>query len=181
MPTLVWNDPAPAAYAVPAAALQVPAASVFIDAGVLARDAQALEVGWRRPWSRPHNDERSARWSGATELAVLRGWLPALKQAQGRREFTQLLLVPVLRWEIRPAPSPWFVEAGIGLSVLDRRYQLRQTPQASRWNFEEVVAVGYRLGQGHELSIRLSHFSNGGLRHPNPGGERLTVRWSVPL
>lgn len=178
MPPLVWNDP-PADMS--AAALGTPVASVFVDAGALARDAQALEVGWRRAWPRPQGGERASRWSGATELSLLRGWLPALKQAQGRREFTQLLVVPVLRWEIRPVPSAWFVEAGLGLSVLDRRYQLRQTPQASRWNFEEVVAVGYRLGQGHELSVRLSHFSNAGLRHPNPGGERLMVRWSMPL
>lgn len=178
MTPLAWNDPSSA----PLAPLpEAPAASVFIDAGALARDAQSLEVGWRRPWTRQDRQERSARWSGATELAVLRGWLPALNPGQRRREFTQLLLVPVVRWEFRPVPSPWFAEAGIGLSVLDRRYQLRQTPQSSRWNFEEVVAVGYRLGQGHELSIRLSHFSNAGLRHPNPGGQRLMVRWSIPL
>ena len=178
MTPLAWNDPPTAPLApVPDA----PVASVFIDAGALARDAQALEVGWRRPWSRQDARERTARWSGSTELAVLRGWLPALNPGQRRREFTQLLLVPVVRWEFRPVPSPWFAEAGLGLSVLDRRYQLRQTPQSSRWNFEEVVAVGYRLGQGHELSIRLSHFSNAGLRHPNPGGERLMVRWSMPL
>lgn len=189
MPPLVWNEAPAAALAVtpaPVAAVVAPyvaptAASVFIDAGALARDAQALEVGWRRPWARTDARERTPRWSGATELSLLRGWLPALNPAQRRREFTQFLLVPVLRWEIRPVPSPWFAEVGLGLSVLDRRYRLRQTPQASRWNFEEVVAVGYRLGKGHEVSLRLSHFSNAGLRDPNPGGERLMLRWSMPL
>lgn len=170
-----WSD-------VPPAPVQAQTVSVvFVEAGALAHDASALTLGLRRPWAQRLGPTRGVRWSGATDWSLVRGWLPALKSQMRRREFTQLLVVPVLRWELSEVPSPWFVEAGLGLSLLDRRYQLRQTPQSSRWNFEEVLAVGYRVGPGHEVSLRLSHFSNASLRRPNPGGERLMVRWTVPL
>ncbi len=164
-----------------AQAREASASVVFIEAGALAHDASALALGVHRPWARTLPPLRGVRWSGATDWSLVRGWLPALKSQIRRREFTQLLVVPVLRWELSQVPSPWYVEAGLGLSLLDRRYQLRQTPQSSRWNFEEVLAVGYRVGPGHEVSLRLSHFSNASLRRPNPGGERLMVRWTVPL
>ena len=170
-----WND-------VPPAPLQeAPASVMFIEAGALAHDAPALSLGLRRPWAQRSTPVSGVRWTGATDWSLVRGWLPAFRSEMRRREFTQLLVVPVLRWQLSEVPSPWFVEAGLGLSVLDRRYQLRQSRQSSRWNFEEVLAVGYRLGPGYELSVRLSHFSNAGLRRPNPGGERLMLRWTVPL
>lgn len=175
MTATAWSD------VPPASAFERPASVLFVEGGALAHDASALALGLHRPWSQRLPPLRGVRWSGATDWSVVRGWLPALRSQMRRREFTQLLVVPVLRWELSEVPSPWYVEAGLGLSVLDRRYQLRQTPQASRWNFEEVLAVGYRVGPGHEISLRLSHFSNAGLRRPNPGGERLMVRWTVPL
>ena len=51
------------------------------------------------------------------------------------------------------------------------------------FNFGNHIGVGYRL-QGStspEWSLRLQHFSNAGIRNPNPGENFLQVRWTAPF
>ncbi|WP_280151352.1 acyloxyacyl hydrolase [Piscinibacter sp. XHJ-5] len=46
------------------------------------------------------------------------------------------------------------------------------------FNFGDHVALGHRFGeqQRHELAFRIQHFSNAGLRKPNPGENFVQVR-----
>jgi len=46
-------------------------------------------------------------------------------------------------------------------------------------NFGDHIALGLRLGdrQEHELQLRVEHFSNAGLRKPNPGENFGQVRY----
>ncbi|MFG5409782.1 acyloxyacyl hydrolase, partial [Piscinibacter sakaiensis] len=120
----------------------------------------------------------SGRLSGAWEL-VLGHWRgTAAEPASG---VTQVGLTPLLRWT--PAGSPWFAEAGIGLHLVSPRYRNGDKRFGTRFNFGDVLAVGRRLGgaAGAELSLRLQHFSNGGLRRPNPGEEFLQLRLAWAL
>jgi hypothetical protein len=73
------------------------------------------------------------------------------------------------------------VEAGLGLSLHDRPYRVARVQQASRLNFQEEVALGYHLGAGRAVSLRLAHMSNAGLRKPNPGETWWSLRWEAPF
>lgn len=77
--------------------------------------------------------------------------------------------------------TPWFLELGIGATVMDRLYATPRERFSTAFQFTEVVGIGYRFGQrqAYELSLRLQHFSNGGIKEPNPGANFLKLRFSM--
>ncbi len=134
-------------------------------------------VGLRSAWRSV--ESTGLAWAGE---ASLRRW-SAPVDGDGRDLVWQAAAQPLVRWRADPAVGQgWFIEGGIGLSLHGHAYRAGSVRQGSRWNFQDVLALGYRpaLWPGHEVSLRLAHFSNAGLRRPNPGEESLTLRWSVP-
>ncbi|MBK0392145.1 acyloxyacyl hydrolase [Ramlibacter algicola] len=153
---------------------------------VLAPDAISLALGttqthtptvaarliWNTDWERRLD---TARFNLQLELG-----LASLRTARDREgTVSQLSLVPVVR--IRPSDRSFFLEAGIGLSLFDRQYVRGASHMASRWNFEDVLGAGVSFGptQSHEIGLRLTHVSNGGLRKPNPGLNGVQVRYAT--
>lgn len=102
----------------------------------------------------------------------------ARQDAGDRQESLQLTATPVFRWRGATGTSPWFVEAGIGLSYHHRDYVAKSAHQRTRWNFNDVLGVGRNFGT-QEVSLRVTHFSNGGWRRPNPGDTSALLRWSI--
>jgi lipid A 3-O-deacylase len=151
-----------------------PAWSFFVEAGASAREARVAGLGLRRasgwPWPQRHGPVALA-WE-----ASLARW--SVDQPQGRRLVTQAALVPVLRWRLGSAGSAWFAEGGLGLSWHGGPYVFEHGASVSRWNFQETLAVGREAGPG-AWSLRWSHVSNAGLHRPNPGDDRLSVRWAA--
>lgn len=99
------------------------------------------------------------------------------QQGAGRRQHTvQAVAMPIFRWRGDGGGSPWFLEAGVGLSYHNKEYEAKSAHQSTRWNFNDVIGVG-RSFRSHEVGLRLSHFSNAGVQHPNPGDTRLALRW----
>ncbi|KQP49504.1 acyloxyacyl hydrolase [Pseudorhodoferax sp. Leaf274] len=98
----------------------------------------------------------------------------------GRDRFTQLGLVPMLRWRFDEGRSPWFVEGGIGASYLVDGYRTRTKTFGSRWNFSDHLGVGYSFGR-HEIGLYVKHVSNAGLDKPNPGETFYLLRYGYAL
>lgn len=153
--------------------LPVPvAAAFFVEAGRSVRHGSDVAgVGLRWPVSLP-----MLRAAAALEVAV-NGW--SVPTPQRRQAVMQATLVPVLRWLPAVSAPAWFVEAGVGVSVHDGPYLVRPDDRISHWNFQDVLALGRRLGAGQEISLRWSHVSNAGLHEPNPGDNRLSLRWTA--
>jgi len=152
----------------------------YVQAGASTREARVAGVGlrWNSPWPAGH---WGPRWSGALDVTVSVWSAPIMLGGTDREHTTHWAVVPTVRRQLGQAHSPWFAEAGLGLSLHHHRYRVEGLVQSSRWNFQEVVALGRRLGEGagsSEVSLRLSHLSNAGLRRPNPGETWWAVRWS---
>jgi lipid A 3-O-deacylase len=149
----------------------------FLQAGAAAHSTYTAGAGvvWRWDW---HRDIGGGVASGSTE-AFVSHW-SARRDGQ-QFGLTQLGVLPLLRYRPDQGRSPWFVEAGIGLTVMDRIYRTNDKEFSTRFNFADVLAVGRSFGpQGrHELSLRLTHFSNGGIKHPNPGENLVRVHYAV--
>jgi hypothetical protein len=95
----------------------------------------------------------------------------------GHQNFTQVVLLPTLRVQPAQGRSPWFFELGIGASYMDPLYVTPEKRFSTRFNFYDVLGVGYSLGRDRELGLRLNHVSNAGIRNPNPGEEFLQLRF----
>lgn len=150
---------------------------MFVQAGAGEDSARALSVGAVWPWSW-QRQVRGGRLEGITEAYVSR-W--SVKDNGGRTGFTHVGVVPMLRYRFDEGRSRWFVEGGIGLTYMDRTYRTSDKQFSTRYNFADVLGAGRNFGAGqrHEVSVRLTHFSNGGLKHPNPGMNLVRLRYGV--
>jgi hypothetical protein len=134
----------------------------------------ALGVTWDWEWGK----SRSSRFSGQTEL-VLSNW-HANAAGGGSQDVMQVALVPVLRMTLDRGHSPWFVEAGIGASYLNKDYVTPEKTFSTRWNFYDLLGLGFRFGSTYrnEVGLRYVHVSNGSVRYPNPGEDLLLLRYA---
>ena len=153
--------------------------TVFTQAGA-AEHASAVVVGatWNSGWEDTWRiGDASVYWE-----ASIGRWTATHDATNSSGLVTQFGITPVLRVEPGDG-SRWFFEAGIGLNVLTPIYQNGDKRFSTAFNFGDHLAVGRHFGPDdrHELALRLQHFSNGGIRRPNPGEDFLQLRYSVRL
>ena len=73
-----------------------------------------------------------------------------------------------------------YFDAGIGFHVLSDSHISSDFGFSTRFQFGDHVGVGYNFGP-LDVSARLQHLSNGGMRNPNPGINFLLLRVRYPL
>ena len=137
----------------------------------------SLGVGMLFPWS-----PMSAFAQGSQSLywdVFLSNW-SARDETGGRSNFAQAGAILTWRYRFSQGTSPWFGELGVGASLMDRTYHTPERQFSSNFQFTEVMGVGLSLGDHgqHELGLRLQHFSNGGIKKPNPGETFVRARYT---
>ncbi len=146
---------------------------MFIEGGVAPSRTRSITAGamWTWDWqARLGNAQATA----LTEIYVSR-W-----STRGEA-VTQAALVPLLRLRADQGRSPWFIEGGIGVSMMDTLYRHPGKQFSTRFNFVDVFAIGRSLGADRlaEVSVRAAHFSNCDLKKPNPGENFLQLRYAM--
>ena len=167
-------------------------ASVFAQASVVTPDAVFVQLGAA---SDTYGATAGLNWNWGRELALgnahIAGyWEASVSQwsypsADVRRTagLIQLGLIPVFRWRPDQGQSPWFFDAGIGATLTTVAYQTDRKRFSTRFNFGDHLAVGRSFGplRAHEFSLRLEHFSNAGIKQPNPGENFFQLRYLYKL
>ncbi|CAG9170566.1 hypothetical protein LMG23992_01646 [Cupriavidus laharis] len=104
-------------------------------------------------------------------------WNP---HGSGGNALGDLGLTPILRLQ-GAGPSGVFVEAGVGVHVLSRTRISDDKVFSTAFQFGDRVAVGYRFGDAldSELALRLQHYSNAGIKEPNPGINFFLLQYSA--
>ena len=164
------------------AAAQAPqdaATGVYLEAGQTLHggaNTQVAGIGVMLPWA-PHPSWREGARSFYWDLFASQWRGPFDGQ---RRSIAQLGAIATWRYRFDGGASPWFVEGGIGGSVSDRLYRTDSRSFSTTFQFTEVIGAGYSFGERgrHELSLRLQHFSNAGIRKPNPGENFVRLRYA---
>jgi lipid A 3-O-deacylase len=150
---------------------------VFVQAGI-AEQAQTLVFGgvWDWGWRKPFG---AGLLTGYWELSFGRWSSQADPERHASAWVTQLGVTPVLRWHFSDAATPWFLEAGIGANLLAPIYRTRDKSFSTTFNFGDHLAIGRQVGfrRQHEWSFRVQHYSNAGIKHPNPGENFLQLRY----
>jgi len=151
---------------------------VFVVAGAAPHSTNSLAIGAVWPWAW-RKQAAGGEFSAITEAYVSYWKADAL--GGGRHSLTQIGLVPLLRYRPDQGRSPWFAEAGIGISTTNHRYVTPDKQFSTRFNFVDTIGAGRSFGaQGqHELGLRIVHMSNAGIKHPNPGENFLQLRYAV--
>ena len=165
--------------AAPARALDLGPGKMFIaEAGAAKHGTQSLTVGAAWPWDWRTN-WGSTEVTGATEAFISHWRADAI--GGGSQSYTQLGLLPVLRLRFSQGQSPWFVEGGIGVTWMDKRYRIPEREFSSTGNFIDGLGVGRNFGADgrHEVGLRIAHISNANIKKPNPGEDFIQLRYAV--
>jgi len=152
-------------------------ATVFAQVGS-AHGTRALTAGLT--WDLPY------RWQlGPGELnsyleVSYAYWQIQSADRAGLSHLSQFALVPVLRYRPADGASPWFLETGVGVTATSSVYRTRQKSFSTTFNFSTHLAIGRSFGaqHQHEIALRLEHFSNAGIKHPNPGENFVQLRYA---
>ncbi|MGH8670265.1 MAG: acyloxyacyl hydrolase [Burkholderiales bacterium] len=88
-------------------------------------------------------------------------------------------LTPVFRLQHSDTAGPYY-EAAIGFHLLSDLSVSRTRIFGSNFQFGDHLAAGWRFGGlgRYDVSLRLQHLSNGGLKKPNPGINFLVLRFA---
>jgi hypothetical protein len=152
-------------------------ASVFLQAGAADHvDTFSLGAVWPLPWQR---DASFGRLATSLEASV--GQWQTHGQRHHTRPFAQFGFTPSLRFYPDALGGHWFGEAGIGANVIAPAYHTDGKRFSTAFNFGDHLSIGRELGANHrqEIALRVEHFSNAGIDHPNPGENFVQVRWVV--
>ncbi|HZE60570.1 MAG TPA: acyloxyacyl hydrolase [Burkholderiales bacterium] len=85
---------------------------------------------------------------------------------------TEGILTPTFRYGHEHGP---YLDGGIGFHVLSETRISSTVEFSTRFQFGDHVGAGYRFGR-HDLSMRIQHLSNAGIKNPNPGINFLQIR-----
>lgn len=100
---------------------------------------------------------------------------------ESRHYLTTLFgITPEFRFRFDNGLSPWFADAGLGLSYTNKPYRTDVKQFSTKFNFGTNFGVGYTFGAmgKQEVSLRFEHYSNGGYKEPNPGENYVEVRYA---
>lgn len=141
--------------------------------------SRSVSVGlaWSLPWQRPLWGGRLATYA---EFSAEHWASVGSSRPSDPTSFTRVGVTPVARWYPAADGGRWFAEAGIGAHLLAPVYRVGGREFSSSFNFGDHLALGLALGPGgrHEWMLRLQHFSNAGLREPNPGEDFIQLRYA---
>lgn len=152
--------------------------SWYAQAAVASNDSYTASIGVTLPWRQWTYAFASGQVTGHWDLFASH-WSSRMANDERQRSYVFGVL-PTLRWRGDQGQSPWFAQVGTGLSLGTELYQSGDKRFSTRYNFATHLAVGTNFGdrREHELMLRLEHYSNAGIKRPNPGENFLQLRYA---
>ncbi|CFN83565.1 lipoprotein [Bordetella pertussis] len=77
----------------------------------------------------------------------------------------QASAIPMFRWW---TGERFYIEAGIGATVFSST-SFADKRIGSAFQFGDHIGLGFLLTPSNRIGLRYSHFSNAGIKEPNPG------------
>ncbi len=140
-------------------------------------DALTLGAQWdcRHEWTLGESLRLRGRWEiSAARLRARTHW-----NDDDDAWYTKLDFSPIVRLSSN-RHDRWYVDAGVGPTLVLPMYVSRERTFSSQFNFDSYLGFGVLLGDRyqHDLSVGLDHVSNAGLSEPNPGLNLYSVRYA---
>ena len=158
----------------------------------LAADSVSLEFGtgnktkmarlgvqskWAKRWWQGNGTHIGGYWD--LTIAQWRGTVYQGKDGS-TQNLTSFGITPVFRME-NDSQLGFYAEAGIGAHYLTGHYNNNGRQLSTNFEFGDHLGFGYVFRNKLDLGLKLQHFSNGGIKHPNSGVNFAVVRLSYPF
>ena len=154
----------------PAAAQGHGALSLHWDSAAQARRAT---LGWESPVLWHHQSAHSRSRLELTGVLGVSLW----HAMHGRQPASvwQLSAIPMLRWW--PSGQGFYVAGGIGPTLFSHTRFADENIRTAL-QFGSHLGVGYQFTPAVRVGVGVSHFSNAGIKKPNPGFTLLQLSYS---
>lgn len=154
------------------------APSVYVQGNWAEHSTDAVTIGVTLPWNSWRSELLGGELRGHWDINLSR-W--SFNGVAGYSHINVLGVTPTLRLRPDQGRSAWFWEAGVGATLADDRYRTTEKEFSTRFNFASHVGLGVNFGaqRQHELSVRVQHVSNAGIKHPNPGENFVQLRYGM--
>ncbi|WP_238914465.1 acyloxyacyl hydrolase [Achromobacter insolitus] len=86
----------------------------------------------------------------------------------------QFSAIPMFRWW---TSERFYIETGIGATVFTRT-RFAEKNIGSAFQFGDHIGAGFLLTPNNRIGLRYSHFSNAGIKRPNPGLDTVQVTYT---
>lgn len=150
----------------------------YVQGAVAENNVHAASLGATLPWRQWSYAIGPGQVTGHWDLFASH-WA-SRKADDNRQRFYVFGVLPTLRWRGDQGQSAWFAQVGTGVTLATERYQSHYKRFSTRYNFATHLAIGANFGaqREHELMLRVEHYSNAGIKHPNPGEDFLQLRYA---
>lgn len=122
-----------------------------------------LQWDWDTQWWQSNGTHVSGYWDASLAAWDARDW----RAENGTRTLADLGVTPVFRFE-GDTHQGWFLDGGVGANLLSHLYENHRRNFSTAFQFGDLLGVGYQSGSW-TAGLTLEHFSNGAIKHPNPG------------
>lgn len=134
----------------------------------------AAQWDWSQRWFQSNGNHIGGYWD--LSLAQWRG--TSYRGVAGDHQYiTSIGITPVFRWQ-KDSKKGFYAEAGIGAHLFSETYNNDGERLSTKFQFGDHVGLGYVFDSSLDLSLRLQHFSNAGIKDPNDGVDLAVLRAS---
>jgi hypothetical protein len=134
----------------------------------------AAQKDWNKNWFPTSGYHLSGYWDANIAFWRANRWLD---QPDHSHNLAVVGITPVFRWE-RDDKQGFYADAGIGAALFSDVYRNTHRQLSTAYEFADHIGAGYVFPNKWELGLRLQHYSNGGIKHPNGGVNLLLLKAS---
>ncbi|MEB0138280.1 MULTISPECIES: acyloxyacyl hydrolase [unclassified Undibacterium] len=138
--------------------------SQFVRAGA--------QWNWDKAWFQSNGTHLGGYWD-----VTLTQWRNNAYQgvSGATQNITDIGITPVFRLQ-NDNKKGWYGEAGIGAHLFSHVYSNNNRQFSTAFQFGDHIGVGYVLNSGWDIGLKIQHFSNGAIKHPNPGANLAVIK-----
>ena len=141
--------------------------SVSLEYGT-GNDTRVARAGVQWDWDKTWFDSNGTHLGGYWDLSLAELQGRAWDGVNGRdHNVTDVGITPVFRFESN-SKTGLYGELGVGANLMSPVYDNNHRRFSTAFEFGDHVGIGYQM-QNWSFGVKLQHFSNGGIKHPNPG------------
>lgn len=129
-----------------------------------------LQWGWDKSWWQSDVGRLTGYWSAAYTF-----WDGDQSASNNSLSFSPVFVYEFAGQSVKP-----YVELGLGMALFSST-EVENNNLGSAFQFEDRIGFGLRFAGGHEVGIRATHYSNGGITDPNDGIESYALHYTMPL
>lgn len=137
----------------------------------------SVQKAWGGPMWQSNGTHIAAHWDFS--LAQWRG--NSYQNVPGEHQnITVIGATPTFRFQ-RDSARGFYLEGAIGYHLLSELYDNDDNKLSTAFQFGDHVGVGYVFNNGWDATVKIQHFSNGGVKRPNSGVNFLVLRVARPF